>query len=42
MPKRTLFYLGDDDMSTYEHINSKKITLYERLIINLGSLFSCC
>ena len=42
MGKRTLFYLGEDDLSTYEHINNNRLSLYEKFIINLSSLFSCC
>ena len=42
MARRILFYLGDDDLSTYEHIKDNELSLYRKIIINLGSLFSCC
>jgi hypothetical protein len=39
---KTLFYLGDDEVSTHEHITNKKFTIWEKVSINFSILFYYC
>ena len=42
MVKKTLFYLGNDEVSTHEHITKKEYSMWEKIGINFTLLFYCC
>lgn len=39
---KTLFYLGNDEVSTHEHITNKKFSICERVAINFSMIFYFC